>query len=616
MTELYIDRQLVVLPENFTITIIEENPFFTKNGKYTYDISLSLLDPINARIYKHLNRINRKGDIPKNRSAYLVVDNEVMLNGTEVILEYTEREVKIQLVSGNSELNFLIGGDRKLRDLNLGEADVYKYMNPSERAKQVFKDLKKTYPERSWQFVPYAIDEESVNLFRDNFNIQVGNNFALIEVDLKDGDGKQIYPHFNPFCSGAVPQPYLCFIIKKILEVLGYKLTYNAIEEHDVFKNIYIVHSFRTTFFAKMLPSWTVVEFFSKIEQWLNCEFIIDPYKKTVRLMFAYQADSKFKKTEILEAIDEFVMELNDDNEKTVVNSNVKYSFDSEEYYKYMSLSDYIRNRAIVKDAPLLNTLIVENETASGGFEYIHKPINTEDRFISYRKGEGNNITRTLKKVDSFCPLYNNKESTEIDIELDIIPAAMKYTYINAFFVWEYQLWLQIPIAGKGDPLIDVDNPEESDPDNDLIDIQDAVEEDISGETEETYSKMRVAIYSGLQEMDIKTRGSFPSLYCRYPLAYTEALSEYFEETKQPRYFGQKDVNPFRLNYLQKEIYDKSHFLDTSNIFKIDFINNGLKDITARFIVKNKSFRCIKIQKLVTHKGVDSIIKGEFYPLL
>lgn len=80
MTELYIDRQLVVLPETFSITIIEENPSFTKNGSYTYDISLSLLDSINAKIYKHLNRLNRKGDIPKNRSAYLVVDNEPVLD--------------------------------------------------------------------------------------------------------------------------------------------------------------------------------------------------------------------------------------------------------------------------------------------------------------------------------------------------------------------------------------------------------------------------------------------------------------------------------------------------------------------------------------------------------
>lgn len=38
-------------------------------------------------------------------------------------MEIDERNAKIQIVSGNSEFNYLIGGDRYLRDLDLGSVE-------------------------------------------------------------------------------------------------------------------------------------------------------------------------------------------------------------------------------------------------------------------------------------------------------------------------------------------------------------------------------------------------------------------------------------------------------------------------------------------------------------
>lgn len=43
MTELYIDGTSVVLPADFSTSVKRENPFFTKNGEYTYDITLQLV---------------------------------------------------------------------------------------------------------------------------------------------------------------------------------------------------------------------------------------------------------------------------------------------------------------------------------------------------------------------------------------------------------------------------------------------------------------------------------------------------------------------------------------------------------------------------------------------
>ena len=67
MTELYIDGTSVVLPADFSTSVKRENPFFTKNGEYTYDITLQLSNSINADLYEHLNRLNSIAELKTKR---------------------------------------------------------------------------------------------------------------------------------------------------------------------------------------------------------------------------------------------------------------------------------------------------------------------------------------------------------------------------------------------------------------------------------------------------------------------------------------------------------------------------------------------------------------------
>ncbi|WP_072532267.1 hypothetical protein [Bacteroides ilei] len=74
MTRLFIDGQEVVLSDNFELELITENPYFTRNGEYTYDIDIDLRDPGNRRIYQNINR----SDVTKgveNRKATLIDDS-------------------------------------------------------------------------------------------------------------------------------------------------------------------------------------------------------------------------------------------------------------------------------------------------------------------------------------------------------------------------------------------------------------------------------------------------------------------------------------------------------------------------------------------------------------
>ena len=83
MTRLFIDGQEVVLPEQFELELITENPYFTRNGEYTYDIDIDLKNPTNRLIYQNIDRTDVTKKI-KNRKAILVSGAIEIISGVEV----------------------------------------------------------------------------------------------------------------------------------------------------------------------------------------------------------------------------------------------------------------------------------------------------------------------------------------------------------------------------------------------------------------------------------------------------------------------------------------------------------------------------------------------------
>lgn len=617
MTELYIDGKKAVLDKSTSLTLIEENPWYTKGGIYTLDVVLSLEHPTNARIYEHQNRDNKADRIEKKRSAIVIVDNQVVLNGIEDIRGWGDKSVTIQLKSGNAELNFLIGGDRRLRDLDMGSAipfvaAIVPGETPFENiAKQVFQSWKDSYPVRNWHLLPYYAGDDMVP---GTEGFPLGNwctiaPFNPDNLPPEDPYSKDYDAQYNPYYSGQVPQPYFCFIIEQVLKALNYTLTYNAIAMHEVLKNAYIVHGFQTMEFAKMLPSWTVNEFFSKIELQFDCTFLVNHDNRSVRLLFNYQ---KYNDDEVttLNVIDEYETETDEENILDVRSANIAYSLDSDEYYKYMDINPLFRKIAYIQGYSGITTLLILMRTDDPDkFKTIYEDIDTGDRFIAYDTGEViDGKPRIIpRRVDSFAPINNNAESTEIDMQFDIIPASMMVSNINIGLIENEKAWYQYVAAGDYDPLW-LDGKEGQDP-LENFNLQSLIEGDTSLAEETTYSKMRLAIYPGLSTLDTLYRRA------RYPISYVESLAEYFEETSIERYFGPKGANPFRLKNLNADIYSKTKNIDTTLIYNRTFLDTEKINISSKFIIKNKSFVCKKIERTITIDGFDDEAEGEFYPI-
>lgn len=624
MTELYIDHRLVVLPKSLNLKVIEENPFFSKSGKYTLDVTLSLIEDENAKVYEHIHRMNVVDRIALERSAILIVDNKVALNGTEVITEITESSVKLQLLSGNSELNFLIGGDMGIRTLDLGRAE------PFTKSDDLYNSLAYTYPSRNYHFLPYYTGERDI-IFDDpnhrGTRLSVGNDYLLDAWPHDSNKPKtDIHPGFQCAFSMQTAQPYFCFIVSQVVKAIGYTLSYNCIANHPVFKNAYMVNGIQSYEFAKMLPDWTVTEFMEEIEHLFDCCFVVDEYTKNVKLLFNYQAEEQItgKQVVSIEVDDEYTCENEADNTITVRNGNIGYALDSNDYHKYMRLEDRIRDisYSVRWDATSLDAILEYlNRATVDDYKPSIQIWSTnvtppDDLFIIYNL----NGRLTLRKVESFRNITNNEKSNDLNIEFNIIPAGFVYakqriTYNDA----NVFAWVQIPIAGEYDNLLFDRFGQASTETGNIVedpeyDIQELVEGDQTF-SEVTPSKIRLALYTGLQSLDISDDSdnvSIPATY--FPMSYVESLAEYVEASRKERHFGTKYVNPFRLSYLQEQIYDKAKNIDTTKTYKLKYKDPGKTDIRSKFIASNRAFRCAKIERTITIDGFMETITGDFYP--
>lgn len=595
MTELYIDGQKVVLPEDFTTQIISENPFYTKRGDYSFDISLSLLNATNARIYKHRNRTNALIDKSELRKAVLKVDNVDILIGSERIDIVTDEKAEIQIVAQNSELNFVAGEERKVRDLDLGKADK----------NNLSMSFDSVYPEVDCHLLEYYAGEGG----------NIGNK---MDMWVNTENVRFTTSRFNT----NTVQPYFCFIIRKTIEALGYTLIYNALEEHSYLKNAYIVHGILTYEYAKMLPDWTVKEFLSKIEETFDGIFLVDSENKEVRFFHNHQADLNVK-TESLTTVDEYEQETNEDNRLNARIANIEYNLPSDEYCKYMRLADSVleeitdTNKVVVSSYNELRST-VDNDISRKDFSKIY--VLGNDWFVAFDDVQH----KYPKKVNSFKPLMNNTESTETDIDLEIIPASMSYyaklpSYTGAASGGDYEhkytmkYFMQIPIAESYDP-VPVRTVPSGTPDRYGTNIQDLIE---SGkESVVIPSKISLAIYDGRKNMTIESNPNNDPLPLQAlgPISWVECLAEYHELSKEETLFGDRGKDPFRLHNMNTEIYSKAKPIDTTMLYKFDFLYDKKIDVRSNFIIKNREYVCHKIERNLTIDGFTRIATGYFYP--
>lgn len=300
---LYIENKPAIIKAGTNVKLIRENSLLSSQSDRTFDVTLPLYAPENQRIFGPLQRleISKRPLVGRHFPFRLLCPPEEMA-GTAVITSITEEEVKLQLLSGRYALEAAMlddkGQDRYIDELPLGRAwDLlynfnyghdaafssqeiirsYAYDNQDLWLERAFSPSGRYKKSQGYQnFVAFPIyatgegggwaNEFVVQNLVENkkWTVQQFNLRATVKNNhLRAAD--DVY---------VAPQPYLCYVIERVLLALGFYCS----PAHDALrqcwlKDIFIANARATLKLHKMLPHWTVREFFEQCRLFLGIYF-------------------------------------------------------------------------------------------------------------------------------------------------------------------------------------------------------------------------------------------------------------------------------------------------------------------------------------------------------
>ena len=572
-TQLIIDGVEVVLPLGFATTVKRENSFFTKNGEYTYDCNLSLDNDTNRRLYGFLQRLNKKDAVSAKRSAVLMADGKVYCRGTEVITGWTDDEVSIQIVSGNSELNYFIGDSLKIEWLDLGSITTISGITPAS-----------TYPD--WDFCLPTIRTTEGNVYN-----QYSGSSLIAGASI--GDVLQ--------GSMVRPQPYLCALLRRLIVALGYTMGVNQLEETQ-FKYLFLVNSIRTPEFAKMLPGWTVREFLQEVENMCGVVFLTDNINKTVDILQKSTYYANARQYPLLNVVDQYELTIDEDSEGEFTDSDVNYEIPDHFWAKLMKLPEGALEASPVVDYTGIDSLIaatsvdgkILHDTSTDRYYFKVTRTYTPGTHSggSFGGSSGGSGTETneesatfLVEIDQFCDL--KREDSSHTLSLKLTPAPMAN------------------LGAHGCEVVDIGTTNG---------YRTRAESGESGESSaETDSD---DLETQIRNFE-KSESAAIDLYCAFhngsrlqggcPLAYTDAYHAQIQQLLSPMFssgtIAGTPVGSLRLQDIESEIYAGVYRVDTTRRVTFETFDPNLADPRGVFVIGNKRYVCREIEETITSKG-------------
>ena len=576
----------VVLPQNFATTVKRENSFFTKNGEYTYDCTLRLDNQTNRELYGFLQRLNKKDAVQSKRSAVLMADGRVYCRGTEVITGWTDEEVTVQVVSGNSELNYFIGNDLKIEWLDLGEITTIQGVTPST-----------AYPDTDFCLPTLRTTEGHL------YNGYIGSSIAA---------GRRIGDALTG--SNVRPQPYLCAILRRLMVALGYTVGENHLEQ-TIFKYLFFVNTIRTVSYAKMFPGWTVKDFLSEVEALCGVVFVTDNILKKVDIVqkSVYYANSR--QTPLQNVVDEYDMNVEEEEQAEFTSSDVNYDIPSHFWAKMMRLPDGVVEASNVVHFDSFADLIAARDVAG---KMLHDR-STDRYYIQVSRtymplsnggfGGSGGPTYGEETTDTFLIEVNQmrdirRSDSSSTLSLKITPAPMASLGSHGCEVIDIGTTDGYKSRGG-----DSDSGDDSDSGNDEIDIENTIRN--FEKSESAAIDLYAAFHNGFH---VQSGG---------PIVYTDAYHALVQNIlypfiSRPPYGGSyigSPVGSLRLQDIESELYAGVYRIDTTRKVVFETYDPNMLDPRAIIVVRNRRWVVREIEETLTSSGRKPSWKVTCHPI-
>ncbi len=583
MTQLIIAGIEAVLPQQFSITVKRENPFFTKSGEYTYDCTLRLDNPVNQQLYGFLHRLNKSGQVATRRTAVLMADGHVYCRGTEVITRWTDQTVTVQIVSGESELNYFVGQERKIEDLNLG-----------------------TVQSRTVEHQDSRTGTTSTYTVFDSDGVYPNADYCRVPVRTKGGGWLNLFepwdfPHRWPHC----PQPYLCLVIRRLMTALGYTVVVNQLED-TIFKNVFLVNTIITNSLSRMLAGWTVKDFLTEVERLTGIVFVTDntnPQSLRVEILLKTTYYQNAHQLPLNDVVDEYEMEVNNDDssEAEFTASDVSYQLPEGFWTNLLKLPEGYLEQAHVQDYADLESIMIFNEDGicrdvSTGRMYIRVDREPDPWEID---GQGESY---WQEVDQYRDL-DRTDSTST-LELKITPAPMGYigeSGVEVIDLGTTDGWHD-NISGTVD-----EETEDEDTDTDLFDSIRSF-----SKKETSASDLYVAFYVGTVVTYIPTGRQYPMAYTD---AYHAAIQQRLHPSSRVSFSTDNIAGSLRLQDLDADHYQGGYQIDTAHAVTFQTFDPNRIDPRQVYVIGNRRFVVRDVEETITAEGRAPLWKLTCYPI-
>lgn len=586
-TVLYLNNTQVYPDSSQSIKLIRENPYFTESESYTLEVTLPMSILANRNFFGNIHRLDRTKQID-SMDCRLLVGNHPVLLGKARVTQVTDVAVKLQLLGGRSEVNFLSSDNKDYIDeLDLG----YVIATPiNTRAGTIDTSggsrMQYTYSLSSGMRI------KSTPIF-DETNERFKETRQLCLVDLMT------------FC----------------IEYYGYNVIENEVDVTP-WNSIYIATALDTRFIRYTLPHWTVYQFLQEVCRFFNVTIYTDQVHKTAKVVSNLHLPNR--DSVVLIPVEEYSVDMNDDEVGCIANDTLEYQLSDSEHHDYDCMDEELRksisrqNYATRLEALQAwrssnnRTLHVFSTLSEGDYASWTHDFNWKDSVPP---------SEQFIKIDMFAPLKRGDSSAE----LKIVPVAVGYIYLEEDEDGrEYKDWLIMPSMANPMPKVGYGQrmggrrgfSSESSEDGETESVQSSIENGGSSEKAEKEDRMQVMFVD-------ETSQTYAAILSR-----THGWSEwqgsvgFVDLDFKPQIEGVShqswslSLNPTRCTYYLGQLHTNGYSFLTKAKSVIKFMAEEMPDPTGIFIIRNKRYGCEKIEANITSDGFDKLMTGYFYEML
>ena len=409
MITLLLDNKPIIIENAKSLKFTRENTYFTNASDYTFEIEIPMSVIDNQYILGNVQRMDHTHQFSTFKAS-LIVDDIPLVRGKAKVTKSDNNTLTVQV---------------------LGNKSAYKDEFDSTYIDKVQYDVAIQTPEY-WDTLSKKTgiigDPDKVVFYRvhDTTNDIYNNCIAVV------ANGNDLTEQQTWFVGPLAPQPNLLYVIEQVFKAVGFSIDMTPLN-HAPLNRIYIA-SARTWYLKSSdsyggfvgiaLPHWTVTEFITQIQYFFN---ITISFNSTtgVATIFNNGTYSDQKSVTIIPE-DDYSIQISDDDDenKSLATSNLRYDMSDDENHKYDNIDDDVYNNFDKKTYNSYTDMVTAYNDMSDDLRGLYIWECPTGQYI--RTGDiDTDHEKELMRINRFGTLWRNSSSDD-EISLKICPVAIE----------------------------------------------------------------------------------------------------------------------------------------------------------------------------------------------